>query len=675
MAVVEDAPPTPRPHPLIEDYAIVGDTQTVALVARDGSIDWLCAPRFDSPAFFAALLGEPGNGRWSISPTGPTTKVERRYVGDTLVLETVFTTGHGEVAVTDFMPVRDHRLPAMVRIVEGRSGSVEMATELVARFDYGAIVPWVRSEDAGWVAIGGADALVLRTPVTMTGRDLTSVATFTVAAGERVPFVLGWFPSNLGPPPAFDPEEELASTLQYWERWSARCTYTGRYATQVRRSLLTLKALTFAPTGGVVAAATTSLPERLGGVRNWDYRYCWLRDATFTLTALSYGGYDEEAVAWSSWLRRAVAGSPDRMQIMYGVGGERRLTEAEVPWLAGYEGSAPVRVGNAASDQFQLDVFGEVMDMFLHSHQCLGHDLPDDFWDLARILVEHVAEVWTLPDDGIWEIRGPRRHFVHSKVMAWVAVDRYVKLCGAGRPDEDLAPWRRLRDDMHREIVQKGYDPAVGAFTQYYGSTELDASLLVLPLVGFLPPTDPRIVGTVEAVRRDLEVDGFVRRYRTEAAHPPAPGGRDGATVGPAVGAAVGAPAAGSDEAPVTVDGLPPGEGAFLLTTFWLADDLAMLGRTDEAEAIFERLLGLANDVGLLSEQYDVAASRMLGNFPQAFSHVGMILCASNLSHGEKGPAFHRGVEVGGTPPPDVEPDVEPDLGPDVAPDRGPVSG
>jgi GH15 family glucan-1,4-alpha-glucosidase len=654
MPVVDDAAPTPRPHPLIEDYAVVGDSQTVALVARDGSIDWLCAPRFDSAAFFAALLGDPDNGRWAISPTGPTTKVERRYVGDTLVLETVFTTADGEVALIDFMPVRDHRLPSMVRIVEGRSGSVEMATELVARFDYGAIVPWVRSEDEGWVAIGGADALVLRAPVELTGRDLTSVATFTVAAGQRVPFVLGWFPSNLGTPPPFDPEEELAKTLDYWESWSARCTYSGRYGGSVRRSLLTLKALTFAPTGGIVAAATSSLPEWLGGVRNWDYRYCWLRDATFTLTALSYGGYGEEAVAWSSWLRRAVAGSPDRMQIMYGVGGERRLTESEVPWLTGYEASAPVRVGNAASDQFQLDVFGEVMDMFLHSHQCLGHDLPDDFWDLARILVEHVAEVWTLPDDGIWEIRGPRRHFVHSKVMAWVAVDRYVKLC-TDRPEEDLTPWRRLRDDMHREIVQHGYNPAVGAFTQYYGSTELDASLLVLPLVGFLPPTDPRIVGTVEAVRRDLEVDGFVRRYRTEAAHPPAAEPGDGTSSGGA-----GAAAATGDEA-VTVDGLPPGEGAFLLTTFWLADNLALLGRTDEAEEIFERLLGLANDVGLLSEEYDVGASRMLGNFPQAFSHVGLILTAANLSHGEKGPAFHRGVHVGGTPPPGTGPDGLPE--------------
>lgn len=637
---MDDSGPAPRPHPLIEDYAIVGDTQTVALIARDGSVDWLCVPRFDSPACFAALLGSPANGRWQIAPRARPTAVDRRYLGDTLVLETVFTGPEGEVAVIDFMPVRDDAAPSLVRIVEGREGSVEMAMELVTRFDYGAIVPWVRSAEHGWVAVGGADAIVLRTPVPPEGRDLTTVASFTVAAGERVPFVLGWFPSHLGPPPPFDPEEALARTLAHWEEWSARCTYKGRYGAEVRRSLLTLKALTFAPTGGIIAAATTSLPEWPGGVRNWDYRYCWLRDATFTLTALTYGGYDDEAVAWSSWLRRAVASSPERMQIMYGVAGERRLTEAEVSWLDGYEGSAPVRIGNAASDQFQLDVFGEVMDMFLHSHQCLGHDLPDDFWDLARMLVEHVASVWTSPDDGIWEIRGPRRHFVHSKVMAWVAVDRYVKLCEAAAPHADVDRWRRLRDDMHREIVQKGYNPAVGAFTQYYGSTEVDASLLMLALVGFLPPTDPRIVGTVEAVRRELEVDGFVRRYRTEAVHPPNPDAKDGS------------PAVAPQEEVVTVDGLPPGEGAFLLTTFWLADNLALLGRTDEAELIYERLLGLANDVGLLSEEYDVAGSRMLGNFPQAFSHVGLILCAANLSHGTKGPAFHRGVTVGGTPPP-----------------------
>ncbi len=623
---------------LIEDYAIVGDTETVALIARNGSVDWLCTPRFDSAACFASLLGSPANGRWQIAPLTRPTAVTRRYLDDTLVLETVFTGPGGDVAVIDFMPVREDRPPALVRIVEGRTGSVEMGMELVTRFDYGGIVPWVRSDDHGWVAVGGADALVLRTPAALEGRDMTTVARFTVAEGERVPFVLTWFPSHHDPPSPLDADVALTAATNHWREWSSRNRYTGRWAAEVRRALLTLKALTFGPTGGIVAAGTTSLPERLGGVRNWDYRYCWLRDATFTLTALSSCGYVDEALAWSTWLRRAVAGSPDRVQIMYGVGGERRLTEAEVPWLAGYEGSAPVRIGNAASEQFQLDVFGEVMDMFLHSQECLGHDLPDDFWDLARILVGHVSRVWTEPDDGIWEVRGPRRHFVHSKVMAWVAVDRFVKLCEAGRPHEPLERWRTLRDDMHRDIVRRGYDPAVGAFTQYYGSTELDASLLMLALVGFLPPTDPRIVGTVEAIQRDLLVDGFVLRYRTDPVHPPTTDD----------GQAAGEGAEGKGDG-ITVDGLPPGEGAFLLTTFWLVDNLTLLGRTEEAEAIFERLLGLANDVGLLSEEYDVAASRMVGNFPQAFSHVGVILSAANLSHGEEGPAFHRGVEMGAT--------------------------
>jgi GH15 family glucan-1,4-alpha-glucosidase len=604
---------------LIEDYALIGDTQTVALVARNGSIDWLCVPRFDGGACFAGLLGGRQHGRWSIRPTDEPRSIERRYRADSLVLETVFRTSTGTVALIDFMPPRDHQHPSVVRIVECRSGSVAIELELLIRFDYGAIVPWVRQLDAGICAVGGSDGLVLHTPVPLEGRDLATFARPHLHEGDRVPFVLSWFPSHAPVPEPVDADELLDETERWWADWSEACTYHGEYADLVKRSLITLKALSHEPTGGIVAAATTSLPESLGGVRNWDYRYCWLRDATFTLTALTYGGYTNEALAWSDWLRRTVAGSPDKMQIMYGVHGERRLDESELGWLPGYEHSAPVRVGNAASGQFQLDVYGEVMDMFLHSAHCLGHELPDDVWELARMLVEHVAKVWTEPDDGIWEVRGPRRHFVHSKVMAWVAVDRWVQLCESSKLDEPCDEWRTLRDDMHREICEKGYNPVVGAFTQYYGSNELDASCLMLSLVGFLPVTDPRIAGTIEAIQRKLVVDGFVQRYRTEAVHD------DGAT---------------------TVDGLPPGEGAFLLTTFWLADNLVLLGRTDEARAIFERLAGLANDVGLLAEEYDVAASRLVGNFPQAFSHVGLILTAANLSHGVKGPAHHRGGEV-----------------------------
>ncbi len=607
---------------LIEDYALIGDTETVALVGRDGSIDWLCLPRFDSGACFAALLGTKDNGRWRIAPPRDIQRVDRRYRGDTLVLETVFTTSTGTAAVIDFMPVRDDNI-SVIRIVEGRSGTVSFDMELIVRFDYGAIVPWIHGGEYGGVGIGGADGVSLRTTAPISGRDLTTVSSFDVSEGERVPFALCWFRSYEKPPPPVDPSDALTATEQWWQAWSARCTYDGDHAPAVLRSLITLKALTYGPTGGVVAAPTTSLPEFLGGVRNWDYRYCWLRDATFTLTALSEAGYADEAVAWSEWLRRAVAGSPKKMQIMYGVAGERRLPEQVLDWLPGYEGSSPVRIGNAASGQFQLDVYGEVMDMFLHSHACLGNRLPSDAWDLARMLVEHVREVWNEPDDGIWEVRGPRRHFVHSKVMAWVAIDRWVRLCeGDGNRSDDLTEWRTLRDDMHRQICEQGYNPTVGAFTQYYGATELDASCLMLALVGFLPSSDPRIIGTVEAIERELLVDGFVRRYRTEVAHP--------------------SPAAGPGPQTTTVDGLPPGEGAFLLTTFWLIDNLVLLGRLDEARAAFDRLLGLANDVGLLSEEYDVANSRQLGNFPQAFSHVGLIVSAHNLSQGPAGPAAHR---------------------------------
>jgi GH15 family glucan-1,4-alpha-glucosidase len=602
---------------LIEDYAIIGDTETVALVARNGSIDWMCVPRFDGGACFASLLGGHEHGRWRLHPSAQIDRVDRQYVGDTVVLETVFHTPSGSAALIDFMPIRDEDA-TVVRIVEGRSGTVDFMMELIVRFDYGYVVPWVKEYDSGIAALGGSDALRLSTPVELKGRDLATFSEFEVKQGERVPFVLTWFPSHKPIPDSVDPFESLEGTKQWWTDWASRCTYKGDDKDAVLRSLLTLKAMTYAPTGGIVAAATTSLPESLGGVRNWDYRFCWLRDATFTLTALSEAGYVDEAMAWSDWLRRAVAGSPKKMQIMYGVGGERRLQEVELSWLPGYEHSSPVRIGNAASEQFQLDVYGEVMDMFLHSRHCLGHELPDDVWDLARILVEHVENVWTEPDEGIWEVRGPRRHFVHSKVMAWVAVDRWVQLCEAGRPNEPLAKWHDLRDDMHREICEKGYNPSVGAFTQYYGATELDASCLRLALVGFLPADDPRIAGTVEAIERDLLVDGFVKRYDTSAVHP-----ADGDTT-------------------TTVDGLPPGEGAFLLTTFWLADNLVLQGRKDDGRAIFDRLAGLANDLGLLAEEYDVDLSRMVGNFPQAFSHVGLILTAMNLSDDPYSPAAHH---------------------------------
>lgn len=601
---------------LIEDYAIIGDTETVALVARNGSIDWYCVPRFDGGACFAAMLGGHDNGRWLLHPAVDVQRIERRYLGDTMILETVFHTAVGSVALIDFMPIRDENA-TIVRVIEGRGGTVPVMMELIIRFDYGYVVPWVKEQDGGLVALGGADALRLSTPAPIKSRDLATFSSFDIREGERMPFVLTWFASYEPVPSSVNPLEAFGSTKRWWTEWSSRCTYEGEHRDVVMRSLLTLKALTYAPTGGVVAAATTSLPEAIGGVRNWDYRYCWLRDATFTLSALSDAGYGDEAVAWSDWLRRAVAGSPKKMQIMYGVGGERRLQEMELPWLAGYEQSAPVRIGNAASEQFQLDVYGEVMDMFLHSRHCLGHELADDVWDLARMLVEHVEVVWTEPDEGIWEVRGPRRHFVHSKVMAWVAVDRWVQLCEAGRPEEPMERWHDLRDDMHREICEKGYNASVGAFTQYYGATELDASCLMLALVGFLPPDDPRIVATVEAIQRDLVVDGFVKRYDTSPVHD------DGATG-------------------VTVDGLPPGEGAFLLTTFWLADNLILQGRVDEGRAIFERIAGLANDLGLLAEEYDVERSRMVGNFPQAFSHVGLILTAMNLIDDPYRPAAHR---------------------------------
>jgi GH15 family glucan-1,4-alpha-glucosidase len=671
---------------LIEDYALIGDTGTTALVSRAGSIDWFCAPRFDSAACFASLLGDDEHGHWSMAPDERPHAISRSYRGDTLVLETVFTTSMGSVAVIDFMPPRGvamdastsgagtgdgdrgrpgaaaDRGPTIVRIVEGRSGTVAMTTELRMRFDYGAVVPWVRSLSEPCIAaVAGADGLVLHGDLHLDGAHLRHSASFTVAAGERVRFSASWFPSHARPPLRLDLDAALDVTERWWQAWSARATIEGPWRDAMIRSLITLKALTYGPTGGIVAAPTTSLPEWIGSVRNWDYRYCWLRDATFTLAALLDAGYDHEAVAWADWLRRAVAGSPDKMQIMYGVGGERRLDEYEVDWLPGYEGSAPVRIGNAASGQFQLDVYGEVMDMFLCADRSgLEHvdargersrGLHPDAIEIARFLVEHVRRVWRDPDDGIWEVRGPRRHFVHSKVMAWVAIDRWCQLIGRlGLPDEP-APWADLRDEIHAEVCAKGFDPALGSFTQYYGSGTLDASLLMIGLVGFLPPTDPRLVGTIDAVERELLVDGFVLRYRTDVPAPVGPAddpagttapGRTGTGTGTGATRVADADPPGTTGAPVGVDGLPPGEGAFLLTTFWLLDAYLLVGRRADAEALFTKLLGLRNDVGLLAEEWGVDDSRMLGNFPQAFSHVGLLNAAFALTRDATSSAHRR---------------------------------
>jgi GH15 family glucan-1,4-alpha-glucosidase len=590
----------------LEDYALIGDCETAALVGRDGSIDWLCVPRFDSGACFAALLGTPEHGRWLLTPRDPIRQIRRRYREGTLILETAFETDDGAVTVVDFMPPRSQQLD-LVRLVVGRRGHVAMRMELVLRLDYGSIIPWVRRTERGIRAIAGPDALQLYTDVTLRGEQFTTVADFTVSEGQRVPFVLVWHPSHLPPPPPSDAEDTLRQTEHWWQAWSKRCTYEGPWREAVMRSLITLKALTYAPTGGIVAAPTTSLPERLGGVRNWDYRYCWVRDATFTLYALISSGYIGEARAWREWLLRAVAGTPSQLNIMYGLAGERRLSELELEWLPGYEGAAPVRIGNAAYHQFQLDVYGEMMDL-LYVAARLGLKPDDDAWRLQRALLDFLASAWRQPDEGIWEMRGPKRHFTHSKVMAWVAVDRVIKAVEHFGVEGPVERWRQLRDIIHAEVCQRGFDAERNTFVQYYGGKALDASLLMIPLVGFLPPSDARVRGTVEAITRHLMTDGFVARYPTTP----------------------------------EVDGLPAGEGAFLACTFWLADALALLGRRDEARQLFERLLGLRNDVGLLSEEYDTAAHRLVGNFPQAFSHISLINTAWNLSAGE-GPAAHRG--------------------------------
>jgi len=589
----------------IEDYALIGDCQTAALVSRGGSIDWLCLPRFDSGACFAALLGGPEHGRWLIEPAGGASRIERRYRDGTLILETEFSTDEGAVTLIDCMPPRTDELD-LVRVVEGKRGKVRMRTELVIRFDYGAIVPWVRKTDRGLRAVAGADSLLITTPAPLRGENLKTVGEFTVSEGERVPFVLLWYPSHREMPASPEAEETLRYTEEWWREWSDRLTYRGPWRDAVERSLITLKALTYAPTGGIVAAPTTSLPEQLGGVRNWDYRLCWLRDATFTLCALAAGGYKEEARAWREWLVRTVAGKPSQIQTVYGIAGERRLPELELGWLPGYEGSSPVRIGNAAYGQFQLDVIGEVLDAMYLARR-IGLDRDENAWRVERALAEFLESVWTEPDDGIWEIRGERRHFTHSKVMAWLALDRMVKAVEQFGLEGPVERWRKLRAAIHEEVCRKGYDAERNTFVQYYGGKELDASLLMIPWVGFLPATDPRMRGTIEAIQRHLTVDGLVMRY---------------------------SPASG-------VDGLPPGEGMFLACTFWLADNLAMLGRRDEAQRLFERLLSLRNDVGLLAEEYDPAARRMVGNFPQAFSHVALVNTAASLS-AEPSPAEHR---------------------------------
>ena len=589
----------------IEDYALIGDCHGAGLVSKSGSIDWLCVPRFDSGACFAALLGGPEHGHWRIAPREPVRAVRRRYVGESLVLETEFETADGVVRITDCMPP-ESRAVDVVRLVEGIAGRVVMHMDLVIRFDYGSIVPWVTRDDDGIRAIAGPDMLHLHTPVPIESRALTSIADFEVHAGQRVPFVMTFHPSHREEPAPIDAASTIAATLEWWSRWSALSTYSGRYAEAVQRSLIVLKALTYAPTGGIVAAPTTSLPETIGGVRNWDYRYCWLRDAAITLYTLLLAGYTEEAKAWREWLLRAVAGSPSQIQIMYGIAGERRLTEFELPWLPGYEGSRPVRVGNAAHSQLQLDVYGEILDA-MHQCRCQGLE-SDDSWRLEQALLKFLEGSWQLPDRGIWEVRGPERQLTHSKVMAWVAFDRAIRAVERFGRDGPVAHWRAVSEQIRNEVLSRGFSSKKNAFTQSYDSEELDASLLLIPLVGFLPASDARVRGTVAAIERELVTDGFVARYRTRP----------------------------------ELDGLPEGEGAFLPCSFWLVNNLVLQGRKAEAEQLFERLLGVRNDVGLLAEEYDVRSRRLLGNFPQAFSHLALVDAAQALSEDPDQPAKHR---------------------------------
>lgn len=590
----------------IADYALIGDLETAALIGRDGSIDWLCWPRFDSDACFAALLGDAGHGRWLLGPTDSRVEVTRRYRENTLILETRLESATGAALIIDFMPPRG-QASDVIRLVIGERGELELCTELVIRFGYGAVVPWVtRLATCEWQAIAGPDMLLLHADVPVKGENFRSVSRFTIKRGERVSFVLTYCQSHLPPPKRPDVDCALADTERFWREWVAKGQKAQPWPQAAARSLITLRALIYSPTGGIVAAPTTSLPEQTGGVRNWDYRYCWLRDATLTLLAFMNAGHFEEAEAWRQWLLRAIAGSPEQLQIMYGIAGERRLTEWEVSWLPGYEKSAPVRVGNAAHSQLQLDVFGEIMDA-LHQARKGGIATLETGWSLQCQLLEHLATIWEQPDYGIWEVRGPPLHFTHSKVMAWVAFDRAIKDSQRYQLAAPIDQWRELRDRIHRQVCERGFDRERNCFVQSYGSKHLDASLLLISQLGFLPADDPRFLGTVQAIESRLLRDGFVQRYDTE----------------------------------LTDDGLPPGEGVFLPCSFWLADAYAMCGRLDEAQALFERLLALCNDVGLLAEEYDPRTQRLVGNFPQAFSHLSLVATACNLAHAKK-PAEQR---------------------------------
>ncbi len=581
----------------IEDYAMIGDCHTAALVSKYGSIDWLCLPHFDSGACFASLVGSAENGHWSISPAEQILSIRRRYRQGTLILETEFETKNGSVRLIDFMTPRTD-MPLLGRSVVGIRGHVPMHLEFVLRFDYGSVVPWVRRTEEGISAIAGPDMVSLRTEIPLRGENFKTYAKFTVAEGEKVSFSMTWYPSHKNAPVPSDMEEAEKGTERWWRDWSDRCSYQGEWSDAVLRSLITLKALTFMPTGGIVAAPTTSLPELIGGVRNWDYRFCWVRDATLTLHSLLNAGYLEEAREWREWLLRAVAGKPSELNILYGLHGERRLTELELPWLAGYEKSVPVRTGNAAYQQFQLDIFGEVANTLYQAREAGLGPPKHSRHEIAMAMLEFLETGWEQPDDGIWEVRGPRRHFVHSKVMAWVAVDRLIRSAEKGRFETDIPRWKSLRDTIHEQVCRQGFSTDMNSFVQYYGSEHLDASLLMMPLVGFLPADDPRMVGTVKAIETHLSKNGFVARYTQDP----------------------------------SVDGLPQGEGVFLACSFWLADNYALQNRREDAVRLFERLLAIRNDVGLLSEEYDPFAKRMLGNFPQAFPHVGLVNTAFNLS-------------------------------------------
>jgi GH15 family glucan-1,4-alpha-glucosidase len=581
----------------IESYALIGDCETAALVGLDGSIDWLCWPEFSSDACFARLLGAEENGRWLLTPAVEVTKTTRKYRDHTLILETTFETPDFEVMLIDFMPVRGaNNTSDIVRIVKGIRGSAPMQMELSIRFNYGTTVPWVTRSDGGIHAIAGPDLVVLRTKAPLAGEDFTTVSEFTVNEGESVDFVMTYGRSHLHAPRAIDVDKALTETQRFWEEWAAICSYQGPYRNIVERSLITLKALTYRPTGGIVAAVTTSLPEQLGGPRNWDYRYCWLRDATFTLQAFMHGGYYEEAKAWQQWLLRAIAGSPEQVQIMYGIAGERYLPERELTWLSGYEDSKPVRIGNAASEQLQLDIYGEVLGAFHQALGRLGKDGPISF-SLQRHLVEHLETIWQQPDEGIWETRGGRQHFTYSKMMAWVAFDRAIKSAGLLHAGAPVERWQKVRNKIHDEICSQGYNEKLGSFVQSYGSDQLDASLLLMPMTGFLPAADPRVIGTLKAIEQQLMSGGLVLRYNTATSS----------------------------------DGLPPGEGVFLACSFWMVRALQLQGRDEDARKLFERVLSLANDVGLLAEEYDPAARRLVGNFPQALSHIALVNAAFNL--------------------------------------------